>query len=309
MRALGALAVLVGLSGLFAREVANSTSWQLLRHARTVPSPTHVFLGNSTVAAAIDEAAVAGAAPGARPVNMGIGATFPTEHYLLLRQVTPAAGAVIVYGFMETNLTSPVDGSFSALVGNRSLVFDLEPAVAADLLVPDSAIKRAWFQVIARIPLAAHRSSLWAHVETWRRVLGGIGLPAAATNRFGRVNDFAALAPDPAEFASRCRAVAAVHAPLTRGIREILNRATQQRSAVFIVSMPMPSAHRARLYDTDAWHAYTAYVATEVRAAGATFLDASAWMPDSAFSDPLHLGTQGAREFSQRLTRELSALR
>ena len=70
-----------------------------------------------------------------------------------------------------------------------------------------------------------------------------------------------------------------------------------------IVLMPMRASHRSRFYATPAWSAYTDDLRVQMRAAGVDFLDASDWIGDDGFGDALHLGANGAAEFSRRLGR------
>ncbi len=293
----------------FARAVQNSVPRQLLRHARSVPSPTHVFLGNSAVAAAVDEAAFAAAAPGTRPLNMGLGATMPVEHYLLFRQRPLNAGAVVVYGFFDTQLSDPIEGSWSTLIGNRALAYYIEPGVAADFFESDSLLQRILFQLVARVPLLAERTALWSRVEQARRVLGGIGMPPSASNQFGRVEDFALLEVDPREFARRCAEVVLHARPPSRPVVALLQRARAQGNSIYVLAMPMTSSHRARYYSNALWGLYLDQMRHTLAATGATMIDASDWMPDGAFRDAMHLTAAGAQEFSARLAREIVAAR
>ena len=56
-------------------------------------------------------------------------------------------------------------------------------------------------------------------------------------------------------------------------------------------------------YDQPEWSAgYRAHLQQMLGDLGATYIDASHWMPDEdAFADPLHLTYEGAQEFSRRL--------
>jgi hypothetical protein len=282
---------------------------QLLRHAQSVASPTHVFLGNSTMAAGFDENAFSSAAPGTRPLNLGLGATMPAEHYLLLRQRPLDAGAAVVYGFFDTQLTDPVEGSWSTLIGNRALAYYVDPVVAANLYEKDSLPRRMLFRLIADVPLLSDRAALWGRVERARRTLGGIGVPAKAANQFGRVDDFAALELEPKEFVRRCASVILHSRPPNAAVVALLRRARESGNPAYVVAMPMTSAHRERYYSNALWRLYLDRMRRMLAATGATLLDAADWMPDDAFSDPLHLGQAGAREFSARLAKELAGAR
>jgi len=302
-RAAGALGVLVCVNFALQGWAVNTMPRQLLRHARLASSPTTLFLGNSTMAAALDETTFAEASPGSRPLNMALGATQPTEHYLLLRQRPLDRGATVVYGFIDTQMTDPVDGSWTALVGNRALAYYVEPDVAANLFAPESPKWRAGFLLVAHVPLLRERSVFWSRVEGARRFLAGVGLPRQATNRFGRAQDFALLEADPAEFVRRC--AAAADRPFSRPVAEILQRAQTNGNPVYVLEMPMTSTHRARFFTSEAWQTYRVHVRALVQQSGARFLDASDWISDDLFADPLHVSEAGARAFSARLAGEL----
>src|SRR5438874_1911993 len=92
---------------------------QVLRHCEESELATDLFLGNSTMAAGLDEAAFLAAAPGRRGLNAALGGTPPVEHYLIYSRQDRHAAAGVYYGFYDTQLTGHPTGDWDTLVGNR----------------------------------------------------------------------------------------------------------------------------------------------------------------------------------------------
>ena len=297
--------LLVAAAAIFAAELGlrhlsrNSVPRQVLREAAG-SGATHVFFGNSLVAAGIDPKAFEAARPGSRARNLGLGSSSPVEHYLIFRAARPAPGTTAFYGFFDTQVTDPpaAVGGGAELSGNQAMSYFTEPRLAAGYYYPGDPV-RAWQMAAAgRAAFLTERFTVWAKVERLRRRLGAIGLPAEQGTRFGRVEDFAALAEaSPEAFAERCRAASALAAPL----RDLLADARAAGVRVVVVEMPMPAAHRARFHASPEWRAYRASVAELVRGAGADVVSASDWITDDHFADALHLAPSGAVELSRRL--------
>jgi len=282
----------------------NSVPRQLLRTALQAEQATDLFLGNSTMAAGLDEKAFATAAgPGRRALNLGLGSSSPVEHDLIYREQAKHHGAALYYGFFDTHLTDPPAGDWHTLVGNRAMAYYVDPEVASAYYAADSLVRRFIFRLVSRIPLLVERYTIWARVERLRRSLSEIGMPRKETNRFGRAEDFALLEPDTAEFALRCQKATARHSPLNAPITAIIRRAKKSGAAVFIVEMPMPSGYRQRFYSRAEWVAYRSYLIELVRAAGAEYVPAVDWVGDDGFADSLHLNAAGACAFSSQLGR------
>src|SRR6266496_2686868 len=138
------------------------------------PSTDCIFLGNSLVEAGCDVGAFKAAWPASEtriePINLALGATSPVEHCLILRRALrqPQHLNYLVYGFFDDQLTSPVSGDWSDLVGNRALSYYF-PAEAGALYAPGSWFKPWQLRVTGSIPMLAERSSLWGKVELLRR--------------------------------------------------------------------------------------------------------------------------------------------
>jgi hypothetical protein len=276
---------------------------QVLRAADREEPATHVFLGNSLIASGVDVRAFAEARPGGRPLNLGLGASSPLEHLILLRKADRHRGTVVVYGYMDRQLTDPVPGGWDDLFGNRAMGYYAD----LDTLVRHAAggdpVHAARLRLTARVPFLVERGAVWAKVEVARRRLGGLGLPAAAETRYGRAEDFAALeAEDVAAFAAACRAAAAGRVGFNPPVAELVQLARDRHAGLVVVEMPMTASHRRRFYETPEWAQYRAHVTALVRAAGGGYVDAADWVPDDEFVDPLHLSPAGASRFTRRLS-------
>jgi len=72
--------------------------------------------------------------------------------------------------------------------------------------------------------------------------------------------------------------------------------------------MPMPNGHRRGLYATPEWQSLRARNIQWVKAAGGEYLTATDWVPDTGFSDPVHMNQEGARVFSRKIAQHLLTL-
>lgn len=301
-RCLGVVAVLAAANVAVLVASQNSQVHQLLRHAEMAGTATHLFLGDSVMASGLDESAFAGALPGSRPVSLALQATTTVEHDLLYRHRGLQPGANVVYGFMDTRLTDRPEASWQDMLEHRAVSLMLDPDAALDMYAIDSWAAVA-FLATRYVPMLVNRHMIWWQVERLRRAAEQVGQPPQAASKFGRAMDFGALEPDPVAFGSRVANDVATRRPLSRPVLDILQRASANRNPVLVVLMPATSLHRARCYASAEWAAYQAYVRQRVIDAGGSFLDASAWMPDEAFSDGLHIRSEWALDFSARLAR------
>lgn len=301
--ALAAL-VLLALNAVVDLLAANSIPRQLLRAAERSEPATHLFLGNSTMAAGCDEAAFARAHSGCRPLNLGFGSSSPVEHYLIYRQQHNHGGATVYYGFLDTQLTDPPAGDWSTLVGNRAMAYYVEPDVARQFYTAGSPARDLSFQVCSHVPMMIERYAVWAKVERLRRMFGELGMPARANNRFGRAEDFAQLEQTVSVFAARCEQAVTDRVPLSAPVAALFRQAQGPGHRLNVIEMPMPRSHRDQYYRLPAWAAYRAHLKDLVQSAGGTYIEASDWIGDDGFADALHLNSLGAEQFSGRLGRE-----
>jgi hypothetical protein len=304
------LAVLAAANGAVAVLSRQSGARQRLRSIEASPPADVLFLGNSLVDAGVDGGAFESAWPGRHGLNLGLGASSPVAHVILLKRAGRHGRARdVVYGFWATQLTDPVPDDWSDLAGNRAVAYYVDTEEAIALSAPDSPF-RAWqMRLLSRVPLLAERQTIWARVERLRRRLGRVGLPPEETNRFGRAADFAALEPpDPLEFAGQCRQSAEDGVPFSAPVQALFRIAGARGARVLLVEMPMPSGYRRRFCDTPGWLLYRRHLRELARKEGGAYLSAVDWVGDEHFRDVLHLDPTGAALFSKRLAEEMSAM-
>ena len=306
-----ALAALICLNLAIVRAARQLPPQQLLqRIERTAAKTRFVFLGDSQMAADIDPALFSAAC--ARPndlrpsINVGIGATKASEHFLILEQLLAHAPAadVVFYGFYDNLLTEPVPSRFQELGGNRALAF-LWPARAAELIFPSQPVSQWQFRFIATIPMVAERLGIWAKVERARRYLAAIGVPPAAESRFGRAADFAGAEPaDEHRFEESLGRAVREQQPLNHSVKEILRLSSSRNLTFHLILMPVPSGHRTRFYRSTAWIEYLNHI-RDLIGSGAQVIDASDWLADENFEDALHAAPTGAKLFSAQLAQQV----
>jgi hypothetical protein len=151
--------------------------------------------------------------------------------------------------------------------------------------------------------LLIERSAIWARVERLRRKMGEIGMPTQATNQFGRVADFDLLeASSQDEFVRQCREALQAEAPFSGPVQALLDQAREHGTKVILVEMPIHPNHVSKFYSQPVWRELRARIREAGQNRGATYLDASQWMPrPDQFADHLHLSDAGATEFSAKL--------
>jgi hypothetical protein len=306
-QAAACLAVLLLANLAVQRLSRNSVPRQVLRSVAQTDEATHVFFGNSLMASGLDPAEFARGRPDCRPLNLGMGASSPVEDLILLRSAKKYRAAVVVYGYFDRQMTDPVSRRWGDLFGNRAMGY----YAGLDTAVKYYAAGDPWLafemRATAAVPFLVERGAVWGKVETLRRRLGGLGLPAVAENQFGRAGDFAALeASDPQEFADRAASDARDEVPLSPAVAEFVRLAQERHAGLVVVEMPVPSDHRRRFYAGPEWAAYREHVAALIRQAGGRHVDASDWVPDGGFSDALHMNETGAAQFSRRLSDEIT---
>jgi hypothetical protein len=305
------LSLLLAYNFLLGWAAKSSQRHRLLASLETLPRETEcLLLGNSLMEAGCDAGSLQVGWPGSKPVNIALGATSPVEHYLILKDALqqPIRPKYIVYGFFDDQLCDPPHGDWSELVGNRAISYTF-PGDAAALYAPGSVLKKWQLWATGHIPMLAERSSPWSRVELLRRSLGDIGLPKHAVNRFGRVEDFAALeAKDTVSFNRRCEE-ALGRDGFSVPVQGIVRLAREKGVELILLEMPMPSRHRALFYSSATWERMRTRLEGLARQEGAIYLCASDWVPeDGKFEDATHLSNAGAREFSLRLGKALDQL-
>jgi hypothetical protein len=311
-----ALVILVAYNVLIFMAAKKTQRQHLLAAIDHLPPATDcLFLGNSLIEAGCNATAFQASWPqtSASPsaVNLGLGATTPVEHYLILKRALsqPVHVKYIIYGFFDDQLNAAPDGKWEDLIGNRAFSYYF-PRDAAAFYTPHSRIGEWRMELGARIPMVAERSSLWDRVELLRRRFEDIGMPAQKVNRFGRVGDFNALeAKDVPSFTQRCEAIVQGQKGFSGPIQAMIDLAHEHGAKFFFVEMPMSPRHRETFYSLPVWREMRAHLQSLARDRNATYLAASDWVPDGTdFEDTVHLNEQGARFFSARLATALSQM-
>lgn len=282
----------------------NTIPRQIARRMETLPTFHYLALGNSLMEAGFDSAAVERQCPGKVALNAGLGSSYPVEHLLLLRHALEqhAPLELVLYGFVDLQLMEPPQTSLGDVIGNRAMLYYFEPDMAARYY-RWGPVDRLGFGAIRLFPALEERGTLWSKVERFRRGLGAIGMPAQAVNRFGRVQDFAAMEPtSPAAFARECDRAVDEHRDLSPPIADMVRLAQQHGARILMIEMPMPASHIERFYNTPSWQHYRAYLEAVLARHGAGFLDASSWVQNpQVFADNVHLSSIGAAQFSRQL--------
>jgi len=290
------------------------------RHLLTVidhlpPSTDCLFLGNSLIEAGCNAKAFESAwsQTGSSPmaVNLGLGATTPVEHYLILKRALsqPVHIKYVIYGFFDDQLNAAPTGAWEDLIGNRAFSYYF-PRQAAAFYTPGSRLEEWRLELTEHVPMLAERSSLWDRVELFRRRLDEIGLPKQKVNRFGRVGDFNALeAKDVPSFVHRCATIVNGKKGFSPPIQAMIDLAHQHGAKFLFVEMPMSPKHRATFYSLPVWTEMRSHLQALAREQNLTYITASDWVKNGEnFEDTVHLNEQGARLFSTRLGMTLSKM-
>jgi hypothetical protein len=302
----GIILVLAALDRQVARASRNTVPRSTMSRLRQSSGAQTIALGNSLIGVGFDEGSFDAGRGIGKPqgsINLAMGGSSGIEQLLMLRYalrqgLRPHA---VIFGFFDFTLTHPLEYSTSDLIGNRALLYYLEPEYARryyHLSLHD----RAEFEIMRHWELFVDRGTLWERIELFRRALAQQGMPPDKSSSLGRAVDFAMLEyPSASEFLSECGR--ASRNPLIPSIREIALQAEGAGADVYFVEMPMPPDHVHMFYDQSPWSAgYRLHLQRMLGELGANYIDASHWMPDeNSFEDPLHLTYAGAQEFSRRL--------
>ncbi len=283
----------------------NSIPKKVLARSVASRSDRVVALGNSLIAAGFDEEAFDRGfklTPSVGSVNLGLGASTPTEHLLILRSALHAGArpATIVYGFYDFQLTQAEVFRTSDLFGNHAMLYYTEPTFA-ERFFQESLHDHIEFELMRHIPMLVERGAIWAKIERLRRGLSEQGMPREVNNRFGRAQDFSLLeAPEVSQFASDCAST--TNSKLNPAVSELIREASYAGIEVVIVEMPMHPYHVETFYRLAAWQQYTNRLRDILAEQGVAFIDASNWIPsEQEFADHLHLSPIGANQFSEEL--------
>jgi hypothetical protein len=278
--------------------------WEM-RRAQAARDASVVALGNSLIGVgfvedSFDQGIQADKAHGA--INLAMGGSSAIEQLLMLRYALDQGmrPRAVVFGFFDFQLTHPLEYTTADLIGNRAMLYYLEPEYARGFYHL-SLHDRAEFEIMRHFEVFAERGLVWERVERFRRTLDQQGMPPVQANSMGRSIDFAMLEyPSAPAFVAECGR--ASRNPLIPSVVEIARQASAAGSKVYFVEMPMPPAHVETFYDQPAWGGYRTHLKNMLGGLGAAYIDASHWMPgESSFIDPLHLSWEGSQAFSRRL--------
>jgi hypothetical protein len=311
-----ALIFLVGYNVLVALAAKKTQRHELLSMIDHLsPSTDCLFLGNSLIEAGCNARAFesgwseSNSTPLA--VNLGLGATTPVEHYLILKRAFEKSSGIkyVIYGFYDDQLNTTPDGAWEQLVGNRALSYYF-PNEAAPFYTPNSRLGEWRLEMTQRVPMLAERSSLWNRVELLRRQLQAIGMPEETENRFGRADDFNLLeSKDAPSFVQKCNVIVQGRKGFSAPIQAMLDLAHEHGAIFIFVEMPMSPKHRETFYSLPVWTAMRAHLQTLAQTQQVTYITASDWVNDDAkFLDAIHLNEEGARFFSARLGTTISRM-
>lgn len=289
------------------RMASTTVASQLLEKCRNNIHFTDLFLGNSLIAAGIDEKAFDKASGSKhKAFNAGCGSTSPLEHALLLQEINSPAKGRIFYGFYDTQLTDQSSIHWNSLTGNRTILFKTDPQKFSFLFDNQDYLQFIFLKILAKAPIAYERLAIWAKVEKARRAIGAIGFGSPESNRFGRTEDFQLLEPTNSEsFDQRLSDLVSHQTSLSKPIRAIISYAKQNDLEIIIALMPMTSDHRLKFNSSLSWNAYFSHIRNLLEKDGIKLVNALDWMDDYLFEDNLHLSKAGARKFSKRLGESL----
>jgi len=286
-----------------------------LETIRSASDPNLLFVGNSLLDHHLDDAALvqAAAAQGRdfRPLNAALSASEPPEQRLLFDYATAGRPGIrtVVVGFYDFQLTTPTHTRVSDLTGNRMVGIDHRfPLGKVAAIYGFGPLARARLALLRSLPMAANRANVWKYVELLRRSMSDQGMPHAAVNSMGRVDDFAALeARSPEAFDNQARSFLANPNQFNPSYEVIFDKARSDRMNIVIVVMPMSPAHRQVFYSRPLWGQYCAALENLARSRGIRVIDMSnMFASEDDFADHLHMTPESARVFSIRLGQALA---
>lgn len=297
-----ALVVLVVFNLAVAAATRVTARRKFLDRLKHAPRETRLlFVGNSLFEEGIDVEAFGAAwrPAGQAPVsaNAALHATTPVEHALILKQALPHLPRVrtIVYGCFDEQLSSKPHTGWQEMISSRALAYTF-PDEAASLYAPGSLATKWHFRVMSLLPMLAERTTLWSKVETLRKALGALGMPAQTGGK-----------EDLDELTKRLEGVVHDDRGFSAAVRELFHLAESQGARVVVVEMP--SGRPPEFQAGPASLALRAYNRAKVEAAHGVYIDASGWIQEPKyFRDGVHLNPEGARLFSARLGEELSRI-
>src|SRR5277367_6665228 len=227
--------MLIALDRDVARSSQNTVPRALMARVRESRDAQAVALGNSLIGVGFNEPSFnEGMELEKRDgaINPGMGGSSAVEQLLMLRYALGQGmhPRAVVFGFFDFQLTHPLEYATRDLIGNRAMLYYLEPEYARGfyhLSVHD----RLEFEIMRHFEVFADRGLVWESVERFRRTLGQQGMPPEQSNSMGRAIDFAMLEyPSAPEFVAECGR--ASRNPLIPSVAEIARQAAAAGSKV-----------------------------------------------------------------------------
>src|SRR5271169_3397272 len=219
----GILLVLIALDREVARSSQNTVPRALMARVRGSTDAHAVALGNSLIGVGFNEASFnegMGLDKRDGAINLGMGGSSAVEQLLMLRYALQQGmrPRIVVFGFFDFQLTHPLEYSTRDLIGNRAMLYYMEPEYARGFYHL-SLHDRAEFEIMRHFELFVDRGEVWQRVELFRRSLAQQGMPPEKSNSMGRNVDFAMLEyPSAPEFIAECGR--ASRNPLIPSVRE-----------------------------------------------------------------------------------------
>jgi hypothetical protein len=285
-----------------------------LQTVRDAQDPNMLFVGNSLLDGRLDTTALqqgmGDPRHSIRPLNAALGGSDPPVHRLITSYALRSHPSIrtLVVGVYDFQLTENDPHTPSELTGTRGLgqdsSFSSQEVAAA---YGFDRLQEAEFVLLRPLKMVTYRENAWKYVELLRRSMDEMGMPHAATNRNGRVEDFAALEAGSSTVFDQ-KADDALHngGMLNSSYSHIFDEAARHHLHVIVVVMPMSPSHWDRYYSRPSWNHYLEVEDKLLRAKGIQVIDASRWFPlQTAFVDSLHMTPESATEFSKRLGTQL----
>lgn len=288
---------------------------QKLEAIRTARDANILFVGNSLLDHHLDEAVFAqSAAVGGvqfAPVNSALGASEPPEQRLLFNYAIKNHPGIrtLVVGIFDFQLTAEDHSHLGDLTGNRMVGLDRDFA-ASDVaqIYGFGTLERMELAGLQGLPMGANRANIWKYVELLRRAMGAMGMPHAAVNSMGRVEDFSALeAGSPVQFDAQASAFLKHPEQFNASYEAIFAAARAHGMKVVVVVMPMSPYHHQTFYSRPLWSEYLKALTVLAGEREIRVIDASGWLPvQQDFVDHLHMAPDAVHDFSARLGTELT---
>ena len=290
--------------------------YHMLEKIRTARDPNVLFVGNSLLAGLDEPALELAASQGGvrlRSLNTATPASQPPEHKLLFQYAArqqPGIGTLVV-GIFAFQLTVSSRYRMADVVGNRMVAVDHRFSYAEVVSAYNFGLMdRVELEMDRTLPMLANRANAWKYVELLRRSMSSMGMPRAATNSMGRVDDFKALeSMSPDTFDAEALTFLQHPDHFNPSYQYIFDQAGRAGMNIVIVVMPISPYHRAVFYSRLRWKEYLAAMDKLSNQRHIQVIDASGWLPAAAdFKDHVHMTNQAIHVFSQRLGSELAQM-